>query len=78
VSAGRVPSLVLTKALSFPLHRIPGWPRRPSVWPPHRLLHTASELTTGRFPDLAADPRELSVDTDTLMRSLARLPVTWQ
>jgi cytochrome P450 len=34
---------------------------------------------TGRFPDLrlAADPRELTVDTDTLTRSLARLPVTW-
>jgi hypothetical protein len=34
---------------------------------------------TGRFPDLrlATDPRELTVDTDTLTRSLARLPVTW-
>jgi pentalenolactone synthase len=32
-----------------------------------------------RFPDLrlAADPRELTVDTDTLTSSLAGLPVTW-
>jgi hypothetical protein len=26
---------------------------------------------------LAADPRELTVDTETLTRSLAGLPVTW-
>ena len=34
---------------------------------------------TGRFPTLrlAADPEELTLDTDTLTRSLARLPVTW-
>ena len=34
---------------------------------------------TSRFPDLrlATDPRELTVDADTLTRSLARLPVTW-
>jgi cytochrome P450 len=42
-------------------------------------LQVVFTALTGRFPDLrlAADPRELTVDTDTLTRSLARLPVTW-
>jgi cytochrome P450 len=42
-------------------------------------LQVVFTALTGRFPDLrlAADPRVLTVDTDTLTRSLARLPVTW-
>jgi cytochrome P450 len=42
-------------------------------------LQVVFTALTGRFPNLrlAADPRELTVDTDTLTRSLARLPVTW-
>jgi cytochrome P450 len=42
-------------------------------------LQVVFTALTGRFPDLrlATDPRELTLDTDTLTRSLARLPVTW-
>jgi cytochrome P450 len=42
-------------------------------------LQVVFTALTGRFPDLrlATDPRELTVDTDTLTRPLARLPVTW-
>jgi cytochrome P450 len=42
-------------------------------------LEVVFTALTGRFPDLrlAADPRELTLDTHTLTRSLARLPVTW-
>jgi cytochrome P450 len=42
-------------------------------------LQVVFTALTGRFPDLrlATDPHELTVDTDTLTRPLARLPVTW-
>jgi cytochrome P450 len=42
-------------------------------------LQVVFTALTSRFPDLrlATDPRQLTVDTDTLTRSLARLPVTW-
>ena len=42
-------------------------------------LQVVFTALTSRFPDLrlAADPRELTVDTDTLTRPLAGLPVTW-
>jgi cytochrome P450 len=42
-------------------------------------LQVVFTALSSRFPDLrlATDPRQLTVDTDTLTRSLARLPVTW-
>jgi cytochrome P450 len=42
-------------------------------------LQVVFTALTSRFPDLrlATEPRELTVHTDTLTGSLARLPVTW-